>query len=604
MKSFDFSHWEQLSAMQGVLFFAQSMEEMLFHYSHDSLKVPALNFRFLCVEIKNTIEKIEDEVVDRGNMRPLVEELKDSFQHDPIAQKLFGTNFDSLLYTKGADGEYSRNSNELYKDPSADGTIRRIRSAVEYLLAEMRLNDCYYAALKESLTELIKATAFGMAQQEQLYRLTGIFLTDLINNDYSQEYIYWVVNDVFYNRGHKIDDIDAALESFWSHFDFQEKKYTVLLPLKTAAFQKRLRFFQKLTVRENEEQLFGNSCRWIIEMPVSAKDQYTAKLRAAELISFFASLLQYNDHKGQSYHVDQAIVILRDEESGTEMRFEPRTPATPLRRGNALPDAENAEKIAEMVNHFRFSPRKLINVIELHSSALNSNEIGNQLLNLWTVIEVLVPTERKNSFSKIGQLCNNITTVLNAQYVSSLVTRLLTDLRQCVGDAVSVQLSGVGKGENDAEKLTALLVLPEYQAEKNALIGALTCYPLLRYRIEDYSTVFASRPKLKERLTAHRKRLTWHLMRIYRNRNMIVHDGSHFPYIDVIVQNLHHYTDTLINTIDLYGGKGYRSLNTIFTALQQKEYRHTLLLEEKGADGKPKAIGDDFAQVVLGFLND
>ena len=55
MKAFEFPRWASAPSNKGLLFFAQSMEEMLFHYGHDSLKVPALNFRFLCVEIQKTI---------------------------------------------------------------------------------------------------------------------------------------------------------------------------------------------------------------------------------------------------------------------------------------------------------------------------------------------------------------------------------------------------------------------------------------------------------------------------------------------------------------------------------------------------------------------
>lgn len=46
MKAFEFPRWASAPSNKGLLFFAQSMEEMLFHYGHDSLKVPALNFRF------------------------------------------------------------------------------------------------------------------------------------------------------------------------------------------------------------------------------------------------------------------------------------------------------------------------------------------------------------------------------------------------------------------------------------------------------------------------------------------------------------------------------------------------------------------------------
>lgn len=181
MKYFDFSHWNALPSMQGLLFFAQSMEEMLFHYGHDSLKVPALNFRFLCVEIQNTIEKIEDEVVDKGNMRPLIEELKNSFNNDFIAQQIFGTDFDSLFYAKNADGEVNKSCTDLYKDLGSENSIKRIKYVVDYLLTEMQLNDRYYAGLKGSLTETIKSTPFEISQQEKLYKLTKAFLTDLIN---------------------------------------------------------------------------------------------------------------------------------------------------------------------------------------------------------------------------------------------------------------------------------------------------------------------------------------------------------------------------------------------------------------------------------------
>ncbi len=91
-------------------------------------------------------------------------------------------------------------------------------------------------------------------------------------------------------------------------------------------------------------------------------------------------------------------------------------------------------------------------------------------------------------------------------------------------------------------------------------------------------------------------------MRIYRNRNMIVHDGSYFPFIDIIVQNLHYYVDLLIDIINLYSGRGYSSIETIYTALHQREFQHLLILEEKEVDGSPKKVLDDFPSVVLGYL--
>ena len=255
-----------------------------------------------------------------------------------------------------------------------------------------------------------------------------------------------------------------------------------------------------------------------------------------------------------------------------------------------------------MVNNFAFSPGKLVNVIELHASAINSNDVPNQLLNLWTIIEVLIPTEPKNSFSKINQICNVVITVLNSQYVFSLLSQFFSDLHNCIPNAIEEQLANVPEGNNNIEKLAAILVLRKYQTEHTNIISALASYPILQYRAEHYSDTFSNRNQLKDFLVEHRKRLSCHIMRIYRNRNMIVHDGSHFPYIDIIVQNLHYYVDSLIDTINLYAGKGYSSIKTIYTALQQKEYQYLLALEKKESDGSPKKVEDDYVSVVLGYM--
>lgn len=46
MKADSFEKWDINSSTMPFLFFVQSMEEMLFHYGHDSYKVPTLNFHF------------------------------------------------------------------------------------------------------------------------------------------------------------------------------------------------------------------------------------------------------------------------------------------------------------------------------------------------------------------------------------------------------------------------------------------------------------------------------------------------------------------------------------------------------------------------------
>lgn len=598
MKCFDFSHWDFSNMDKGLLFFAQEMEEMLFHYGHDSLKVPALNFRFLCIEINNSITKIEKGTVDKGNMRPLIDELKDAFERDPIANKLFGVDFGSLFFTKNSEGEIQRDCSSIFKDPTSENSVKQIKRVIRWLLNEMDIEDRYFEMLKESITDVVKTTPFSFPKQGELYQLNRILLTDLINYGYSQEYIYQIVNEIFYDTSRPVRDIDVALTAFWSSFDFEEKEYVVTLPIKLSSLQKHLRHFSNVTIRENNDGAFNNSCKWVIDLTVSAMDPQKAHTNATKLVNFFASLIQYNNHRSKPYTEKRAIVC----EKGSDRIYYLKAPITPLERGNVLSDEKNNEKMALMVKNFAIAPAKFTNVIELHSSAICSTTIDNQLLNLWTIVEVLIALDRKNSFSKINQICNIVTSVLNSQYIISLIAQLLLDLQHCIPDVIQNQLINVQYGKNEIEKMAAILVLPELNTEKLSIMSALEDYPLLQYRIEYYKEVCSKRDELKLFLASHRRRLSWHIMRIYRNRNMIVHDGTYFPYIDIIVQNLHYYIDCLIDTINLYAEKGYRSIEAIYTALQQQEYKYMLLLDEKAADKTTKTVDADSFLMVLGYI--
>ena len=80
MKNYTLSNWDANITEKGLLFFAETAEEMLFHHSHDSFKVPTLNFKFLCYDIVTTIQGIEEEKLDAGNLYPLIDELMISYQ--------------------------------------------------------------------------------------------------------------------------------------------------------------------------------------------------------------------------------------------------------------------------------------------------------------------------------------------------------------------------------------------------------------------------------------------------------------------------------------------------------------------------------------------
>lgn len=606
MKASKFDNWELNDTTRPLLFWIQSMEEMLFHYGHDSYKVPTLNFHFLCVEVLSSITKIEREIVDKGNMKPLFEELEAMFQNDVVAQELYGNNFNALFFVKNEQGEYSRDISKLRKNPGEDYSIKIIQRTLLYLLDDMSIENKYLRTLKRLIESILRHTEdFDDDQQRKLLALSKLLLTELLNIGYSQEFIYTCIMKRFYSLNHKVKDIDDEIKCIWSWFDFKKKKYTVMLPVKKADNKKLLEHFKNIRVKDNKNHYFGDSCRWIVEVDVEALEPEKAREDATSLICLFAALKQYSSHISKAYYARQAIVI----EAETDTEYIANKPVRLMSRRRNQSEQQTLNRVGELVTTFPVLGDKIINVINLHTSAMESRNDSNQLLNLWTIVEVLVEIDKRNGYSKITQISNTLTTVLNRNYIRSLMEQLIIDLGLCECDINGV-LDKIQCGNDYVEKVIALLVLKDYCPEFDCLVSCLSQYPLLVYRLRHYKQVLSSRKNLKKYLEAHRKRLEWQIMRIYRNRNMIVHDGSHFRYIDLILQNLHYYTDSLVDTIIQYIEKGYDSLETIYACLGAEEYRHLMRLEEESEKNTDSQTGnnngdiparvEDFVTVILG----
>ena len=84
-------------------------------------------------------------------------------------------------------------------------------------------------------------------------------------------------------------------------------------------------------------------------------------------------------------------------------------------------------------------------------------------------------------------------------------------------------------------------------------------FPLLRYRVSTLSDQLHNSKGIKAILKNHVQRINWHLHRIYRARNYIVHDAIENEQMNQeLLINLHSYVDTLfLKAIELIDGSPY-----------------------------------------------
>src|SRR5690606_17154671 len=85
------------------------------------------------------------------------------------------------------------------------------------------------------------------------------------------------------------------------------------------------------------------------------------------------------------------------------------------------------------------------------------------------------------------------------------------------------------------------------------IIKLETDFPLLSLRARKLkSHLFNSAEKRKKYILEHKNNLKWHLGRMYRLRNELIHDAGLFENIENITSNLKYYLTFIINKLIEY----------------------------------------------------
>jgi len=574
------------SHYNGLRFFAQLCDELLYYFSHDSFKVPTLNFHFLCIECLAVLEKIDGDILDKGGIKPILLELIDAYKRDPIVCSFYGDDINIHFSAKDEDGVYKQSLKEIVQSSKTDISLQKIKRSLLFFQDDLARESRYVKECINQIRKLVIKKDLQHDELDMLQQYIKIFLTELINLGYSQEYLYNCVRNVFYTHEESITAVEECFDKFISCFPMQKKEYAVYLPLNNVKIKNELSNFRGFYIAENVYEMFEVPSQYVIKVVDKAMDPEEAKNSAISLIEFCLSLSQYCQHTKKSCSFKVAEVV----DVKTKECVCLKTLAQPINRQIRHPmDAQDLLKACFQMNSGVF------NAVCLHTSAFETKELKNQLLNLWTAMEVLIPVERSGSFSRINQISNAVSTMLTSRYFRSL----LFQLDQQIADAIKLKydeiIERVDVGNSRIEKLLALLVLPKYNIDYNELCQDLICAPVLSFRLKQYQDIFMSGKKIKDFYQRHSMRLTWQMMRIYRNRNMIVHDGDTFPFLNLILQNLHFYIDEIIDIFCEKNKEGFVEASSIIMQLAQREQKYLA-----GIDSAPSFDERNYVRLILG----
>lgn len=593
MRKTNNKHWKN-SNLDCLLFFAQCIDEMLFDYTLDSYKPLALNSRLLCIECLNTIEEVKGDFMPKRNLASIIDELKWSLNKDLAAKELLGKKFDYYLR--------HLKSNDI--------KLKELEIIINHLYGFFD-NRKYLDQIKKSLIILIKDNK----EKKNIKKLTNCFVSELINYGYNANHIYFQNNNFFFNpnRRQSIEKTDEINE-FFKIFDFEKKEFNVVfigsyiftqfkntLNKFDIAVTKNYTCFSNLQEDKNFKRSRKNNESFIINSNIHDFDHHSAKEQAERFLEGVVNLFNFHHHK-QKPEISKKCVVSRKEDNYVVVINEPLQSIlkTKFEKTPAIA-AKQVEKVLNDVKLKQDSLYRFMRCIDLHSAAISTHTIENQILDLWASLETLIPKSSELNQDRIVQITSKLVPFLQVNYAEKLFKQIFQDLQTWNKTKTLSILKKVKhkNAKNNLEKTVALITLDDNIELRKEIYSDLSDFPLLKFRIFELNSSFKSPTTIKKSLNNHQQKLEWHLRRIYRTRSLIIHSGSYPSYTHLLIEHLHNYLDIFLLKIINYSSQHkFVSIEEIILEMKINIEYHSELLEKHLNE---ELTLDNYKEVILGI---
>lgn len=544
MKNPDLSNWpEEIESLSGLLYFAQRWEEMLFDYSIDSYRFKLLNAPGLCQEIIDTYSLCEMKMLAWGRLVSLKEELIDALEKDSQSKTLLGTRYDAFLSALRSWHHKQKNVRDIALTASAITNVLS-RSLFDAILSELR------TTLREP------------KQKEKIDHLSASLLTEAIRKGLSPQFLYQQINDHFFGS-RKINGLEV-FDGFVEAITPKPQKHEVIFSVpKTGklitknANKDFVRYSEKFTPRlenDSNEKSFAKEAgetdifltfSGINELdPVSAREVAETRLEmASSFIGFFkhnfnisipSTSLVYQGDKNPS------TFLISAQKSSTRKRPDPK-PWTI--------DQKVMDMLGPIINYEteEATRNRLLGSLRSHLIGTRAEVPEDQFTNMWTALETLAGNTVEDNI--IASLLERCTPILCLKYFKHLVLSLVNDIRRCHPDTLKrIQDSGQD-GQLELTTILRLLTEEEKEAELKCVFADFERNPLLRNRLFQYWKIFSEPKCALTILNGHEQRVKWHLQRMYRTRNALIHAGQVDRSTRYLVVNLHSYVDHIFSEV-------------------------------------------------------
>lgn len=578
--------WTDLTASKGLLLFAQRVDELLFDYTLDSYRAPALNTHSRCAELIEGIAAVRVQQLKPAALDSIIEELARSIADDEVAKLLIGPASSQL-----ADKNFW---------PKSDLNELRVRAAwLRRLLGTGRYRKTLIATL-ESLLPIGH-------EKERILGLTRDLVVEWINSGHPKTAIFYHCRQFFFeDKGRSIFD-SSPFRDFVELFEGPVRPLVVLLGV-NSSFSKLKGValptgMEILTTRPPAQRSYSRESEILaastvfVRQEVSARDAVSARNMTEESLSQVSYVARLHLHRTQLDWEDTALVY---DDKYVHVIERPAAAVAKLGESDdeELPTRFERTLGTLSTDHTDVESRdRFWRVLSLHSAAVVAPAVENQLMNLWAAIETMLPLTAEDT--RIVRTTDLVVPILSRHYMRK---KLLYLHRSLLRSAPSEYEDAIRKVQGPGNRLHGAVMLLAVKANWalwDPVYAMLDNNPLLVNRISEIANVVSSPKAMKVAIEEHANRVRWQLHRIYRVRNLIAHSGRRMRYTAALVENLHSYLHELIADIER-ALASEPSPFTIDAALLQLRLEHETHLEALRQSHSDECTEGTCVPLVLG----
>ncbi len=317
--------------------------------------------------------------------------------------------------------------------------IKADKRGPETTLASYYIKDLlhdFHGSYKRNVLSSLEKAIFDDKSESDIFEFTGALLSTLIDEGYSIEGLYSIVQDIFI--------ANKSRKSFSENYQFMKRivdhthsGYDIVfrlvgcnkpdfLPPKIAGV-----FFEKEPIFENAETriksflspgqsvLFGT-------IPVTAQDDRSAGLVARKTLDDVLDLMRF-ELEQDIIEVDTEFLSRRSDGKSRIFKLPSEIP-NPTRNISAEEFASFVERLAELLTNElldKGSKERMSSAIRFYRMGRDASQFENKFLNWWTALEYLVRHEQ-------GDIIKEIEGKLKAVLVINYIGKYLESFRRAL----------------------------------------------------------------------------------------------------------------------------------------------------------------------------